>query len=247
MRCAIFGCTNVDRGKHAAVGVRFHKFPKDKEMIDRWIAMCGQPKAFRWQTARVCSIHFDRDKDYTDIRARNKHVHEDAWPGASSASGQRIKRAAVPSKCLDGRMVLPPRDDRLDTTSSPTLCRNCNSTERKMLPCKHVVCKVCVETLASEDIDGDTPNSASGGIGGGLVCPVCKQEAKVRVLLVECREMYIMCILSSPRSVSRLDEVAPQETRTKGRHRRSAVHLVHNQLAGSVGLPRLCSIFMRTV
>lgn len=58
--CAAPGCSNT----YKKGNLHLHKFPADPKMCERWVhAIKRRPQDVRWQTATLCSEHF-QDEDY---------------------------------------------------------------------------------------------------------------------------------------------------------------------------------------
>lgn len=52
--CAVRGCRSA-RVKNNK-DIRFHRFPKDEELKQKWIALCGMPRNC---SGYICSLHFE--------------------------------------------------------------------------------------------------------------------------------------------------------------------------------------------
>ncbi|KAL1488482.1 hypothetical protein ABEB36_014950 [Hypothenemus hampei] len=65
MRCAIFGCNSNNRSKKNPLNtnVKFHRFPKDSNLIKQWLHATKRKDNINYKTAVVCSKHF-LDSDY---------------------------------------------------------------------------------------------------------------------------------------------------------------------------------------
>ena len=85
--CAVLTCKNVSQrgGK-----LSFFHFPKDENVCESWVLMCGGGKCIDTSTARVCSEHFLA----TDFAS------------GKEGSRLRLKKAAAPSIKLGQRTVL---------------------------------------------------------------------------------------------------------------------------------------------
>ncbi|KAL1488773.1 hypothetical protein ABEB36_014572 [Hypothenemus hampei] len=65
MWCAIFGCNSNNRSKKNPLNtnVKFHRFPKDSNLIKQWLHATKRKDNINYKTAVVCSKHF-LDSDY---------------------------------------------------------------------------------------------------------------------------------------------------------------------------------------
>lgn len=66
MSCAVAGCNNRHRNtKDCEVGVLYHRFPNDGDILKQWIAKCYRKDEINSKNARICSEHF-LPHDYED-------------------------------------------------------------------------------------------------------------------------------------------------------------------------------------
>ena len=56
--CSVDGCRSSQRLKENQ-NVKFHHFPKDKEVQEKWIELCNRKTPVNIKNARVCSLHFE--------------------------------------------------------------------------------------------------------------------------------------------------------------------------------------------
>ena len=62
--CSVFGCHNT-RTQTAGSDIRYFRFPRAKELRQRWIHSCCRTDSINADNAVVCSVHF-ADTDYKD-------------------------------------------------------------------------------------------------------------------------------------------------------------------------------------
>ncbi|KAF4519759.1 hypothetical protein B566_EDAN010353 [Ephemera danica] len=84
-QCAVATCRNSHR-KTKGRRVRYHRFPAEESVRERWVAVCGRSTIFNTTTARVCSLHFSAPSYERDVE------HE--LLGLPPRS--RLRRGAVP-------------------------------------------------------------------------------------------------------------------------------------------------------
>lgn len=65
VRCAIFGCNSDPQCKNFESGTSFFRFPKDKVLRNIWKTKCYRNDEFNTENSRICSKHFDSNKDYS--------------------------------------------------------------------------------------------------------------------------------------------------------------------------------------
>ncbi|XP_035212976.1 uncharacterized protein LOC118186912 isoform X2 [Stegodyphus dumicola] len=94
--CAVATCNNY-YAKTKGKGVCYHRFPKNKKIVDHWIAACKREDEFKIENATICSIHF-KDEDYQrDLRNEllgiplRKFLKEDAIPTINLPNVQKRK------------------------------------------------------------------------------------------------------------------------------------------------------------
>ncbi|KAK3895348.1 hypothetical protein Pcinc_000938 [Petrolisthes cinctipes] len=88
--CAVYGCYNTQK---KTAGVRYFRFPKEKEIRQRWIHSCCRSDNVNADNARVCSVHFD-DCDYEDdMKSRLLGI-------ATPTKQRTLKNDAIPSLLL---------------------------------------------------------------------------------------------------------------------------------------------------
>ena len=54
--CSVHGCFSNSK-KHR--NVKFHRFPKNEEVRNRWIHLCGRQDPINADNALICSVHFE--------------------------------------------------------------------------------------------------------------------------------------------------------------------------------------------
>ncbi|XP_045106025.1 uncharacterized protein LOC123501322 isoform X2 [Portunus trituberculatus] len=62
--CSVLGCNNTKR-KTAGSGIKYFKFPKEKNHRQQWIQACSRGEVFNVDNAVICSMHFT-SSDYKD-------------------------------------------------------------------------------------------------------------------------------------------------------------------------------------
>lgn len=86
--CAVVGCSSTSnkKSKYFCLERRFFRFPKDKNICEKWILKCYQRDKFNIETARICSKHFSEN----DFERKEKllKLPEKKW---------KLKRDAIPS------------------------------------------------------------------------------------------------------------------------------------------------------
>lgn len=92
MRCAVRHCINSNQMKSFNKEIMFHRFPKDKGILEKWIQLCG--RTFNCKTSHICSIHFTKN-DYTFDAIINDFLSSYGF-----SSRKQLKRTAVPSQFL---------------------------------------------------------------------------------------------------------------------------------------------------
>lgn len=98
MRCSVYGCGNSNKIGSSSREVQFHGFPKDSKLQKQWIILCRREDEFNVKTAKVCSSHFDKDKDYMPEPSLLEEY------GLESKVA-KLKPRTVPSKCLPGKKL----------------------------------------------------------------------------------------------------------------------------------------------
>lgn len=89
MRCAVYGCRIDNQTKKFLLfRHRFHTFPRDEIVREKWISACGRPAKFNDQTSRICSKHFSE----TDYVRNLQHEFLNYVP----SQGPKLKADAVP-------------------------------------------------------------------------------------------------------------------------------------------------------
>lgn len=59
MLCAVYGCYNSNLKPDISKEIRYHTFPKDSTLLQKWMHFCRKTKLdFNPKTGRVCSVHF---------------------------------------------------------------------------------------------------------------------------------------------------------------------------------------------
>ncbi|XP_059480597.1 uncharacterized protein LOC132199691 isoform X2 [Neocloeon triangulifer] len=105
-QCAVSTCRNSHR-KTKGRRVRYHRFPAEESVRERWVAVCGRQNWFNTTTARVCSLHFSPNSYERDVE------HE--LLGLPPRS--RLRRGAVPD--LHVPVVVPSLINKLYSAPPP--------------------------------------------------------------------------------------------------------------------------------
>lgn len=92
MRCAILQCVNSNQMKSFNREIMFHRFPKEKDLLSKWMHVCGRD--FNYKTSHICSIHFT-ENDYKFDATINEFLS-----GYGFSRRKQLKRTAVPSQFL---------------------------------------------------------------------------------------------------------------------------------------------------
>lgn len=96
-RCAVLHCKSENsKQKDDVEKIRFHKFPRNIELLMQWLAKCKLRAGLNLKKAVLCSLHFRQD----DYRYRTKCKMIDF-----TAPPSQLKPDAVPSTNLfDGHL-----------------------------------------------------------------------------------------------------------------------------------------------
>lgn len=78
MKCSVKSCQNRS---DLQTGLKFHSFPKDHSIRDKWIVSCGRDPTYDVKHKRVCSAHFLKENYRTP-----KLLYFDAVPSIATDS-----------------------------------------------------------------------------------------------------------------------------------------------------------------
>lgn len=88
--CAVYGCYSGST-TGSRQGVKFFRFPKDKNTLKKWISACKRKDEVKVKSARVCSKHF-KESDYKQACRIKKEES-----GSSPRKCRLLHPRAVPS------------------------------------------------------------------------------------------------------------------------------------------------------
>ena len=92
-------------------GVRFFKFPNDKNLAEKWAAACGQDAYLKGKNYRVCSEHFTEDdwslKDKLLNTPFNKRtLKENAIPTVNVTDNKKKRQKTRNRKFIDNQAIV---------------------------------------------------------------------------------------------------------------------------------------------
>lgn len=100
VRCAIFGCKSDPESKNFRnEKVMFFRFPKDKGLNKVWKNKCCRADDFSTVNARICSKHFDLNKDFV------RNLKYELLGAPPPKTCRKLKPDAVPTLHLPVRSL----------------------------------------------------------------------------------------------------------------------------------------------
>ncbi len=101
--CAVATCKKKKSG--CTKGTVYHSFPKDKQMVAKWVNAMKRKDRFRVETSVVCSEHFGTENYERDLQ------HE--LLGLPARRQGMLKDDAVPNRNLPGAGIVRMKNCRI--------------------------------------------------------------------------------------------------------------------------------------
>lgn len=85
VKCSVSNCKNNTSGKNKTEHIKFFRFPKNKDVLNKWISACNFEKDTNINSKRICSNHFEKEDYLLKDQLLNTcfkkcHLKEDSVP-----------------------------------------------------------------------------------------------------------------------------------------------------------------------